>query len=242
MRQQPDQRSRRTRSRGDGVNDRAAPLGDGDADQRRQPRGSPRGGKAAPGAEIVRRQDRIDAAEPQERRQMQAADHAAGDEEGERRSACAPSRRRRCRACRSRSRWRAACRCRTRRRRRSSDGPIGAMAPPKPGTSAATGTIAAAAMAMSRRPPRNPSAWPRTIRRRHEAVKLNSVLRNAAPSAKPNDQKRRGRRLAVDKNERDEHGERQHRSDQERPVETRRARRDERMSAAELIQFSARVF
>ena len=59
------------------------------------------------------------------------------------------------------------------------------MAPPKPGTSAATGTIAAAAMAMSSRPPRNPSAWPRTISRRHDAVKLNSVLRNAAPSAKP---------------------------------------------------------
>ena len=30
-----------------------------------------------------------------------------------------------------------------------SDGPIGAMAPPKPGTSAATGTMAAAAIAIS---------------------------------------------------------------------------------------------
>ena len=44
---------------------------------------------------------------------------------------------------------------------------------------------AVAAMAMSRSPARKPSAWPRTISRRHEAVKLNSVLRNAMPSAKP---------------------------------------------------------
>ena len=43
-------------------------------------------------------------------------------------------------------------------------------------------------------------------------------------------QKGCGRRLAVDQNERDEHGKRQHRSDQERPVETRRARRDEGFS------------
>src|SRR5215204_4997349 len=68
----------------------------------------------------------------------------------------------------------------------TSDGPIGAMVPPKPGTSEATGTITPAAMAISSNPPRKPSAWPRTIRRRHEAVKLNSALRNTAPSAKPN--------------------------------------------------------
>src|SRR5436190_19139126 len=66
-----------------------------------------------------------------------------------------------------------------------SDGPIGAMAPPKPGTNAAAGTMAAAAIAISSRPPRKPSAWPRTIKRRHDAVKLNSALRNTAPSAKP---------------------------------------------------------
>ncbi len=68
----------------------------------------------------------------------------------------------------------------------TSDGPIGAIEPPKPGTSAATGTMTPAAMAISRRPPRKPSAWPRTISRRQDAVKLNSALRNTAPSAKPN--------------------------------------------------------
>ena len=44
----------------------------------------PCGGEAAPGSEIIRGQDRIDAAEPQDGRQVQAADHAAGNEEGER--------------------------------------------------------------------------------------------------------------------------------------------------------------
>ena len=67
-----------------------------------------------------------------------------------------------------------------------SDGPSGAMAPPKPGTSAATGTMAAAAIAISSKPPRKPSACPFTISRRHDAVKLNSALRKTAPSAKPN--------------------------------------------------------
>ena len=54
----------------------AASAADGEA---RPGRGEP-----APGSEIGRGEDRIDAAERQERRQMQAADHAAGDEEGER--------------------------------------------------------------------------------------------------------------------------------------------------------------
>ena len=40
--------------------------------------------KSAPRAEIGRRKDRIDAAEPQKCRQMQAADHAACDEQRER--------------------------------------------------------------------------------------------------------------------------------------------------------------
>ena len=42
----------------------------------------------------------------------------------------------------------------------SSDGPSGAMAPPKSGTSAATGTIASAAIAISSSPPSRPSASP----------------------------------------------------------------------------------
>ena len=81
-------------------------------------------------------------------------------------------------------------------------------------------------MAISSRPPRKPSAWPRTISRRHDAVKLNSALRNTAPSAKPKIEQRRSRRLAVDQHQRDEQRRRQHGGDQERPVETRRARRD----------------
>ena len=133
---------------------------------------------------------------------MQAADHAAGDEERERDQHAARSRRRRCRACRSRSRWRAACRCRTRRRRSASDGPIGAIAPPKPGHQRrrpARSTSAATAISSSA--PSSPPASPRTRKRRHAAVKLNSALRNATPSAKPSsDQRGRtpaGRRAAT---------------------------------------------
>src|SRR6266700_1106808 len=66
-----------------------------------------------------------------------------------------------------------------------SDGPIGAIAPPKPGTKAATGTMTHAATAISSRAASNPPASPFTRKRRHAAVNENSVLRNAAPSAKP---------------------------------------------------------
>ena len=66
------------------------------------------------------------------------------------------------------------------------DGPIGAIAPPKLcGMSAVTGTMARAATAISKSPPSKPSGWPLTMKRRHDAVKLNSVFRNATPSAKP---------------------------------------------------------
>src|SRR5438034_3429838 len=67
----------------------------------------------------------------------------------------------------------------------TSDGPIGAIAPPKPGTKAATGTITQAATAISSRAASNPPASPFTRKRRHAAVNENSVLRKAAPSAKP---------------------------------------------------------
>src|SRR6266700_792491 len=66
-----------------------------------------------------------------------------------------------------------------------SDGPIGAIAPPKPGTKAATGTMTHAATAISSRAASSPPASPFTRKRRHAAVNENSVLRNAAPSAKP---------------------------------------------------------
>ena len=52
----------------------------------------------------------------------------------------------------------------------SSDGPSGAMAPPNFGDSAATGTIASAATAMTISPPIKPPASPRVRKRRHEAV------------------------------------------------------------------------
>ncbi len=181
---------------------RAAAPARWQADERGKPQGSPGRGKAAPGAEIVRREDRIDAAEPQERRQMQAAEHAADDEEGERHQHAAGA------AADGVERAGAAAvgELHADAEHEGADderGPIGAMAPPKPGTSAATGTIAAAAMAMSRRAPSKPSASPRTIRRRHDAVKLNSDLRNTAPSAKPSTRQGRGRRLAVDQHKRD---------------------------------------
>src|SRR5712691_5708255 len=66
-----------------------------------------------------------------------------------------------------------------------SEGPSGAIAPPKPGTSAATGTMTAAATAMSNNAASRPSACPSAMNRRHDAVKLNSALRKTAPSAKP---------------------------------------------------------
>ena len=118
-------------------------------------------------------------------RQMQAADHAADDEERERRSACGRSRRRPCRACRSRSRWRAACRCRTRRRRSSATArsarsrrrsPARAR---RPARSRRRRWRSAAGRRGSRRPGRARSSAATT------AVKLNSALRNTAPSAKP---------------------------------------------------------
>src|SRR5947209_2626169 len=67
----------------------------------------------------------------------------------------------------------------------TSDGPIGAIAPPKPGTSAATGTITIAATAISSSTASNPPASPFTRKRRHAAVNENSAFRNATPSAKP---------------------------------------------------------
>ena len=67
----------------------------------------------------------------------------------------------------------------------TSEGPIGAIAPPKPGTSAATGTMTSDATAVSSSAPSMPPASPLTRKRRHAAVKENSVLRKAAPSAKP---------------------------------------------------------
>src|SRR5438874_1656362 len=67
----------------------------------------------------------------------------------------------------------------------ASDGPIGAIAPPKPGTSAATGTITVAATAINSSAPNNPLASPWTRKRRHAAVNENSAFRNATPSAKP---------------------------------------------------------
>ena len=51
-----------------------------------------------------------------------------------------------------------------------SDGPSGAMAPPKFLLSAATGTTANAQMAMTIRPPIRPPASPRVRKRRHDAV------------------------------------------------------------------------
>src|SRR5262245_55717249 len=67
----------------------------------------------------------------------------------------------------------------------TSEGPSGAMAPPNPGTSAATGTTATAVTAISRKVPTNPPASPRVRKRRHAAVKLNSAVKKAMPSAKP---------------------------------------------------------
>src|SRR5256885_10027160 len=67
----------------------------------------------------------------------------------------------------------------------TSDGPIGAIAPPKPGTSAATGTMTVEATAMSSNTDSSPPASPLTRKRRHAAVNENSALRNATPSAKP---------------------------------------------------------
>src|ERR1043166_1965185 len=67
----------------------------------------------------------------------------------------------------------------------TSDGPIGAIAPPKPGTSAATGTITVAATAISSSAASIPPASPRTRNRRHAAVNENSALRKAAPRPKP---------------------------------------------------------
>src|ERR1043165_3430364 len=67
----------------------------------------------------------------------------------------------------------------------TSDGPIGAIAPPNPGTSAATGTITVAATAISSSAASSPPASPFTRKRRHAAVNENSAFRNATPSAKP---------------------------------------------------------
>ena len=51
-----------------------------------------------------------------------------------------------------------------------SEGPSGAMAPPKFLESAATGTMTTAASAMTISPPSNPPASPRVRKRRQDAV------------------------------------------------------------------------
>src|ERR1035437_4353899 len=67
----------------------------------------------------------------------------------------------------------------------SSDGPSGAMAPPKFCLSAATGTTASAVIAITISPPSRPPASPRVRKRRHDAVSLNSAFRKAMPRPKP---------------------------------------------------------
>ena len=52
----------------------------------------------------------------------------------------------------------------------NSDGPSGAMAPPKFFDSAATGTTASAQTAITISPPMRPPASPRVRKRRHDAV------------------------------------------------------------------------
>jgi len=77
---------------GDGADDdrrarleiRAARTRERDDQQRRRRNAGERHREPTPRAEIVRGEHRIDATEPQKRRQMQTADHAAGDEQRER--------------------------------------------------------------------------------------------------------------------------------------------------------------
>src|SRR5882724_9450193 len=102
-----------------------------------------------------------------------------------------------------------------------SDGPIGAIAPPKPGTSAATGTMTVAATAISSNAAINPPASPPTRKRRH-------TERETA------DDQRSRRRLSVEPHQRDQNRGAEHRGDQERPVEPRQLRgRSERSPAHE---------
>ena len=152
---------------------------------------------------------------------MQAADHAAGDEERERDDHAAGA------AADGVERAGAAAvgelhadaeheRADQQRRPERRDRAAEARAP-----ALATGTIAAAAMAISSKPPRKPSAWPRTISRRHDAVKLNSALRNTTPSAKPSTISAAAAGWPSIRTSAISTRGGQHRRDQERPVETR---------------------
>ena len=122
----------------------------------------------------------------------------------------------------------------------TSEGPIGAMAPPKPGTSAATGTMAAGGDGDEQQAAEEPvglAAHDQTPPRGGEAE---LGLEEDRAERKAEHQQRRGRRLAVDQDERDQHRERQHRGDQERPVETRQ-RAARRVGCAAIIEFVATV-
>ncbi len=100
-----------------------------------------------------------------------------------------------------------------------SDGPMGAIAPPKPGTSAATGTMTSAATAISS------SAASKSARLaldeeappRGREAELGFQERDAEREA-ADDQRGRGQ-LPVEHNQRDENGRPQHGRDEERPVE-----------------------
>ena len=59
------------------------------------------------------------------------------------------------------------------------------------------------------------------MKRRHDAVKLNSALRNAAPSAKPSTISAAEAGWPSSQHQRDQHGRASTRGDQERPVEPR---------------------
>jgi hypothetical protein len=80
-------------------------------------------------------------------------------------------------------------------------------------------------MAISRRPPRKAIGLAAHDQASPRRRKAELGLEEHRAEREAEDQQRRGRRLSVDQNERDEHGERQRRRSQERPVETRRRRR-----------------
>ena len=205
---------------------RAARTRDRNNDRRRRGEAGERNRQAAPGAEIVGRQHGIHAAERQESRQRETAEHAADHKKQQRdqhASRAAADRIERAGTAtvgelHADAEHKGADHQRGSERR---DGSADTSS-----VNAATGTTASAHIAITIKPPSRPPASPRVRNRRQAAVKLNSALRKATPSPKPPRINAAEAGWLIEQHKRDQDGGRAERKPEEKAVDAERPRPD----------------
>ena len=103
----------------------------------------------------------------------------------------------------------------------TSDGPIGAIAPPKPGTSAATGTITSAGDRDQQQRAEQAAGLAADQKAAPRGGERELGLEEGGAEREAEDEQRRRGGLPVERNQRDQHRGAEHGGDQERPVEPR---------------------